>query len=131
GHSFIDGVTGDHRFDHSLSNACLVKFVNFVGLAWIQDLNAEAAYGGGVIQHKFPEISSGWNAGAPMGLLSILNCTANLGPSFSTYPVSSDFLVLKGGERTASVTMENINLYAGNLIRDELTGRTVRHHDAY
>src|SRR6185369_521573 len=41
------------------------------------------------------------------------------------------FLVLKGGERTASVTMQHINLYAGNLIRDELTGRTVAPYDAY
>jgi len=131
GHVSITGVTGDHRFDDSRSNACLVKFVNFVGAALVEDLNAEGVYGGGVIQHKFPEPSSGWGADAPMGLISIRNCIANLGPSFSGYPSGSDFLVLKGGQRTASVTMENINLYAGNLIRDELTGRTVPPHDAY
>jgi len=131
GHVSISGITGDHRFDNSRSNACLVKFVNFVGEALIADLNAEAAYGGGVIQHKFPEPSSGWGAGSSMGLLSIMNCAANLGPSFSGYPSYSDFLVLKGGQRTASVTMQNINLYNGNLIRDELTGRTVPPHDAY
>jgi len=97
----------------------------------IEGLNAEAAYGGGVIQHKFPEPSSGWGAGHPMGLISIINCTANLGASFSGYPSGSDFLVLKGGQRTASVTMENINLYGGNLIHDELTGRNVPPPDAY
>lgn len=127
----ISGITGDQRFDDSLSNACLVKFVNFVGVASIQDLNAEAAYGGGVIQHKFPEPSSGWGSGAPMGLISIMNCSVNLGSTFNRYEVGPDFLVLKGGERTASVTMQNINLYAGNLIRDELTGRTVVPHDSY
>jgi len=132
GHVSITGITGDQRFDDSRSNACLVRLVNFVGLALIQDLNAEAAYGGGVIQHKFPELSSGWSAGAPMGLLTILNCTANLGSgsSFNGYLSGSDLLVLKGGERTASVTMQNINLYGGYLIRDELTGRNVRPHDA-
>jgi len=131
GHVSISGITGDHRYDDSRSNACLVKFVNFTGVALIQDLNAEAAYGGGVIQHKFPEVSSGWHAGSPMGLLSIISCAVNLGPSFSGYPSASDFLVLKGGDRTASVTMQHINLYGGNLIRDELTGRIVRPHDAY
>jgi hypothetical protein len=131
GHVSITGITGDQRFDESLSNACLVKMVNFVGVALIQDLNAEASYGGGVIQHKFPDISSGWSAGAPMGLLTILNCSVNLGSSFSRYVRASDFLVLRGGERTASATMENINLYAGNLVRDELTGRTVPALDAY
>ncbi len=127
----ILGISGDQRFDDSFSNACLVKFVNFVGVASIQDLNAESAYGGGVIQHKFPERSSGWDGGAPMGLLSIMNCIVNLSPTFNGYNIGPDFLVLKGGERTASVTMQNINLYAGNLIRDELTGRTVAPHDAY
>ena len=131
GHVSITGITGDQRFDDSLTNACLVKFINFIGVALIQDLNAEAAYGGGVIQHKFPEVSSGWGAGAPMGQLTILNCSVNLGATFSSYASGSDFLVLKGGERTASATMENINLYAGNLVRDELTGRNVPPHDAY
>src|SRR5438876_2397422 len=102
GHISISGITGDHRFDNSRSNACLVKFVNFVGVALIADLNAEAAYGGGVIQHKFPEPSSGWGAGAPMGQLTILNCSVNLGSTFSRYASRSDFLVLKGGMRTAS-----------------------------
>jgi hypothetical protein len=127
----ILGITGDQRFDDSLSNASLVKFVNFVGLASIQDLNAEGAYGGGVIQHKFPEPSSGWGVSAPMGMINIINCGVNLGWTFNAYNVGPDFLVLKGGERTASVTMQNINLYAGNLIRDELTDRTVAPHDAY
>ena len=127
----ITGITGDQRFDDSVSNACLVKFVNFVGVALIQDLNAEAAYGGGVIQHKFPESSSGWNASSTMGLLTILNCSVNLGATFSRYTSGADFLVLKGGQRTTSATMQNINLYAGNLVRDELTGRTVAPPDAY
>ena len=127
----IQGITGDQRFDDSYSNACLVKFVNYIGVASIQDLNAESAYGGGVIQHKFPDQSSGFGAGSPMGLISIMNCSVNLGGTFNQYNAGPDFLVLKGGERTASVTMQNINLYAGNLIRDELTGRTVAPHDAY
>jgi len=126
----ITGITGDHRFDESRSNACLVKFINFVGVAVIEDLNAEAAYGGGVIQHKFPDPSAGWGAGDAMGLLSIRSCTAMLGSSFSGLPSGSDFLVMKGGYRTGSANMQNINLSGGNLIRDELTGRIVPCYDA-
>ncbi len=131
GHVTITGITGDHRFDESASNACLVRFVNYIGSALVDDLNAESAYGGGVIQHKFPDPSTGWAWNTQMGHINIRNCVANLGTGFNTNIASgADFLVLKGGQRTAAVTMENINLYGGKLIRDELTGRMVQFHDA-
>jgi hypothetical protein len=37
----ITGISGDHRRDESRSNACLVKFVNYAGPAYIEGINTE------------------------------------------------------------------------------------------
>lgn len=130
GHVIIDGVTGDHRYDESRDSACLVRLWNFVGEASIDGVDAEGLYGGGVILHKFPESSSGWNWASPMGLLSIRNANGSFGTSFSGYTTTNDFLVLTGGQRTASATLENINLADAGLIRDQVTGRNITPYDA-
>lgn len=118
----IVGLTGDY-FVTTENTATLLKFVNYVGVASVQNLNAEGYYGGGVIQHKFPEPASGWSWNTPMGLLTIKSSTCNLSST-------NGFLVLNGGKRTASVTIENVNIYGGvHLIVDNVSGRNVRPTD--
>lgn len=128
GHVSIIGVTGD-CFTSPNTN-CLVKFVNYVGAALIEDLDAEGLYGGGVVQHKFPEPSTGLNANTPIGMLTIKNGNVN-GTGADSQRTPYPFLVLKGGQRTTGVTIENLNLYGPtNLIVDEVSGRDVRPLDA-
>lgn len=124
----ITGITGDHRWDESRSNACLVRFLNYDGPALVEDINAEAAYGGGVIQSQYPAA----DVSSQMGTISIRNGALNSGTSFSGYDCKHDFVVLKdgGGQRTVPIIMENIQDYGTNLIRDELTGRLIQGIDA-
>lgn len=120
GHVSILGITGDYFIGTPPSSASLVKFVNYVGPAVIDDLNAEGNYGGGVIQHKFPDSGAGWSVG---GVLIIRNGQFNGTTGFQY----NDFIVLKGGQRTASVSIQNpLYLYTGgSLIRDDVSGRKV------
>ena len=129
GHVSITGITSDSHWDDSRSNVCLVKFVDFVGNAIVEDLNAEGVYGGGVIQSQFPSALSGWQ----LGMISVRNCEWNSGggASWSGLLAPNDFLVLKsGGNRTTAITMENVQIFGGNMIRDEMTGRNVVGLDA-
>ena len=120
GHISISGITGDY---FGTASASLVKFVNYKGIATIEDLNAEGRYNGGVIQHKFPDSASGlaYNNSA-IGRLALRGCQYDGTTGYS----SNHFLVLKGGQRTTAVTMQDLSLYVGgSLIRDEVTGRDV------
>jgi hypothetical protein len=123
----ITGISGDHRRDESRSNACLVKFVNYAGPAYIEGINTEGLYGGGVIHHSYPASLS-----YDSGNLTLKNCYLNGSISYSSNDAPRVFLVLENsGIRTTAVTMENIHL-AGctNLIRDELSQRDVPPPDA-
>jgi len=124
----IIGITGDHRWDESRSNACLVKFVNNVGPATVQDVNTEGIYGGGVIHHQYPAAMGAYD----VGNLTLKNCILNQGNSYSDYDGPRNFLVLESaGKRTTTVTMENIHLFgATNLIRDLLSPRDVTAPDS-
>lgn len=122
GHVSLKGITGDYFIGTPPSSASLVRFVNYVGPAVIDDINAEGNYGAGVIQHKFPDSSSDWTTASTMGVLDIRNAQFNGTTGFQY----NDFLVLKGGARTASVSLHNLEMYTGgSLIRDDVTGRHV------
>jgi hypothetical protein len=55
----------------------------------------------------------------------------NFGQSAGGFDTTYDFLVLKGGQRSPSVLMDNINLSGVRyMIRDQVTGRNVRPPDA-
>jgi hypothetical protein len=124
----IKGISGDHRWDDSRSNACLVKFVSYFGPAMVEDINAEGLYGGGVISHQYPADLVFYAAGN----LTIKDGFLNSGLSISGLDAPRSFLVLKSaGWRTTAVTMENIHTYgATNTIRDELTDRNICGPDA-
>jgi hypothetical protein len=117
GHMSFTGITGDCF----TTNSSLVRFLNCLGAIVIDDLNAEGTFGGGVIQHKFPDsIPNSWGIATPKGVLTIRNS------QFNGTSGSSDFLVLKGGARTPSVSIQALDAYtSGLLIRDEVVGRNV------
>jgi len=119
----IHGITGDSRVGNQPGISSLIRFLSYNGVASIQDLNSEGYFGGGVIQHKSPPVSSGiGGVGAKLGSLTIRDASLN-----SATEHAYDFLVVTGEQQTVSVTMENIQLYnpGGYLIRDQLTGRNV------
>lgn len=117
----ITGITSDHRWDDSRSNACLVRFVNYVGTALVEDINAEGIYGGGIIQSQGP------GDGSQYGIITIRNGSFDGGLSYGGFNAPHDFLVIKdnGGSHSDSFIMDNISSYGTNMIRDELGGRTI------
>jgi len=120
------GISGDHRWDSSRSNASLVLISNCVTQVSIENLKSEAAWGGGVVQYKMPDTSG------IMGSVSIRNANARFGQTEGLNDTTYDFLVLRGSARTACVTMHDINLSGVRyLIRDEVTGRNVFPYDNY
>ena len=123
--SFI-GISGDHRWDSSASNACLMLFSNCVAVVNIQDVKAEAAFGGGLIHHRWPDPATGWDAAKAMGSLNIRNVSFDGGPSYGGLAPPLDLIVLRGGQRTASVLVEMVNLVSVRyLIRDEVSDRNI------
>lgn len=123
GHVSITGITGDYYVTKPPTKASLVRFVNFAGQALIDDLNAEGCYGAGVILHKFPDSSSDFSYTTSEAVLIIRSCQYN-----GSYGIQyNDFLVLQGGPRTATVSMQGpIQTYiSGSLIRDDVTGRRI------
>jgi hypothetical protein len=119
----IHGITGDSRVGAQPGISSLIRFLAYTGVASVEDLNAEGYYGGGVIQHKFPPVSTGLGGvSAKLGCLTIRNGVYNAATEHGY-----DFLVVTGEQQTVSVTLENIQLYnpGGYLIRDQLTGRNV------
>jgi hypothetical protein len=124
----ITGISGDHRRDESRSNACLVKFVSYGGPAYIEGINAEGIYGGGIIHHDFSSAFSLYD----LGNLTIKNGYLNDGNSYGNLDAPHAFVVLgNSGIRTTALTLENIHVFnCTNLIRDELSPRDVPAPDA-
>ena len=101
-------------------------FSNCVAVANIQDVKAEAAFGGGLIHHRWPDPATGWDAAKAMGSLNIRNVSYDGGPSYGRLTPPLDLIVLRGGQRTASVLLEMANLVSVRyLIRDEVSGRNI------
>ncbi|HLX69032.1 MAG TPA: hypothetical protein VKV04_05325 [Verrucomicrobiae bacterium] len=122
----ITGITSDHRWDESRSNACLVRFVSYEGTALVEDINVEGIYGGGIIQSQGPGASD------EMGVITIRNASYDGGASYSGFDGPHDFLVIKdtGGSHSDSIIMDNVSTFGMNMIRDELGGRTIIGLDA-
>ena len=114
-------ISGDYFYqDDFRSNTCLIRFTNALCNASISGLKAEGRFGGGVVQYQRPNAVSGWGIGA-FGAVSIHNATLS-----GDYGLGVDFLVLKGDQRTPSVTIDQVHLYGCRyLIRDEVSGRMV------
>jgi len=124
----ITGISGDHRRDESRSNACLVKFVNYEGPAYIEGINTEGLYGGGIVHADFPAGAEFYD----LGNITIKNGYLNSGNSYGNFDAPHAFVVLgNSGIRTIALTMENIHTFnCTNLIRDELSRRDVPPPDA-
>jgi hypothetical protein len=113
-------ISGDHRRADSDATASFVKVDQCTPTISVYDFKAEGDYGGGIINYTKPA-----NAGN-IGSVTVYGGTYNAGGA--TYP--PDLVVLNSyTASTAAVEINMVNLYfVNNLIRDNLTGRTILTH---
>ncbi|MDB6066950.1 MAG: hypothetical protein JWR26_3158, partial [Pedosphaera sp.] len=119
------GVSGDMRYDDCAATASLIRFYNVVTSGRITEIKAEGDFGGGVVQYQYPPISENWGMG-PMAMLEIENASYNAGVTYSNNWYVPDFVVIKGQQKSAAVSLKNLGLFAvRDLINDQVTGRQV------
>ena len=119
----IIGMSGDCRGVAS-SNSSLVLISACVPQVSIDTIKIEGTWGGGAIQYRWPDPASGSTASGSMGFLHVANLNYSVDPAtpFNLH----DVIVLKGGERTPSVSLHNFNLLnSRDLIRDEVAQRHI------
>lgn len=115
--SFI-GVSGDLKYTDSQATASLILFSNMVNSGSIEHIKCEGKYGGGVIRYQYP---SACGNGA-MAHLRIANSFVSVDPN----GVPQDLVVLTGGPRGASLTLDQLSLYSVRyLVNDQIVGRCV------
>jgi hypothetical protein len=114
------GVSGDHRRADSDATASFIKVDQCTPTISVYDFKAEGDYGGGLINYIEPTNSGN------IGSVNVYGGTYNAGGA--TYP--PDLIVLNSyAPLTAAVGINMVNLYGvNNLIRDNLTGRTILPH---
>lgn len=122
--SFL-GMSGDHARPKTDATATYLLIDQCFPTVLFQSFKSEGQWGGGYIRYNRGGVNGG--GGAALGSIHIDTGTYN-GTYTGGAVVPCDFVVLQSDDaRTASVTIENVNLFqVRNLIRDELTGRTVR-----
>jgi hypothetical protein len=120
----IIGLSGDHVRADSDATASLLLVDRCFPTISFHDFKAEGQWGGGLIHFK-----RGGTSGSVLGAIGSLNVYGGTYNCDGTPRVHCDLVVLSSEDkaRTASVQINTVDLYGvRNLIRDEVTGRTVK-----